>query len=56
VKAEWPTLGRKQLQTAIERELALPGELKNKRTLVDDPRKEVNTEVTKTVGEFFRRR
>jgi hypothetical protein len=45
----WP----KTIQTAIERKLALSGELKNKRPVVDDPRKEVNTEVTKTVEEFF---
>ena len=42
--------------TDSESNANLPGKLKNKRTLVDDPRKEVNTEVTKTVGEFFRRR
>jgi len=45
----WP----KTIQTAIERKSALSGELKKKRTVVDDPRKEVNSEVTKTVGEFF---
>jgi hypothetical protein len=43
----------KTIPTAIERKLALPVELKNKLKVVDDPRKEVNTEVTKTVGKFF---
>ena len=43
-------MAEERIQTAIERKFALRGELKNKRTVVDDARKEVNTEVTKAVG------